>query len=133
MENYDKNNESSYIQYLDAKALFNSHKDLPFPPERKKVEKVEKLICIIEDREKYVIHIRVLKEALNQGLKLKDVHRVIKFNQKAWLKPYIDMNAKLRTNAKNEFEKSFFKLMNNSIFRKTMENVKNHRDISNVR
>ena len=81
--------------------LFNSQKDLSFLPERKKVEKVEKLICSIEDKEKYVIHMRALKQALNHGLKLKKVHRVINFNQKACLKPCIDMNTKLRTNAKN--------------------------------
>ena len=79
------------------KTLFDGHKDLPFLPERKKVEKVEKLICCIEDKEKYVIHIRALKQALNHGLKLKKVHRVIQFYQEAWLKPYIDMNTKLRT------------------------------------
>ena len=95
--------------------LFNSHKDLPFLPERKKVEKFEKLIFSIEDKEKYVIHIRALKQALNNGKKIKK-YTVIKFNQKAWLKPYIDMNTKLRTNAKNKFEKNFFKLMNNSVF-----------------
>ena len=91
-----------FLKY--PKTLFNSHKDLPFLPKRKKVEKVEKRICSIEDKEKYVIHLRTLKQALNHGLKLKKVHRVIKFNRKA----LIDMNNKLRTNAKNEFEKNFF-------------------------
>ena len=146
-QNYDKNNESSYIEYLDAynlhgwamsqklptndfrtvedlsqfnedfikkcdenssigyflevdleylKELFNFHNDLPFLPERKKVEKVEKLIWNIEHKEKYVIYIRALKQALNHGLKLKKVHRVIQFIQKGWLKPYIDMNTELK-------------------------------------
>ena len=77
------------------------------------MEKVEKLVCSIEDKEKYVIHIRALKQALNHGLILKEVHRVIQFNEKAWLKPYIDMNTKLTKKAKKELEKDFFKLMNN--------------------
>ena len=114
------------------KQLFSSHKELPFLPGRTKLQRVEKLVCSIEDKEKYVIHIRALKQALNHGLILKDVHRVIKFNQEAWLKPYIDMNTKLRKEAKNEFEKDFFKLMNNSVFGKTMENVRKHRDIKLV-
>ena len=135
IKNYDENSDKGYFIEIDveySKKLFNSHKDSPFLPERKKVEKVEKLICSTEDKEKYVIHIRALKQALNHGLKLKKVHRVIQFNQKAWLKPYIDMNTKLRKEAKNEFEKDFFKLMNNSVFGKTMENVRNHRDIKLV-
>ena len=98
----------------------------------KKVTKVEKLICGIEDKEKYVIYIRVLKKALNHGLVFKKVHRVIQFNQKGWLKSYIDMNTKLRKEAENDFEKYFFKLMNNSVFEKTMENMRKHRDIKLV-
>ena len=124
IKKYDEDCNKGYFLEVDIdypKELFNLHKDLPFLPERKKVEKVEKLICSIEDKKKYVIYIRALKQALNHGLKLKKVHRVIKFNQKVWLKPYTDMNTKLRTNTKNEFE-NIFKLMNNSVFGKTMEN-----------
>ena len=70
---------------------------------KKKLGKVEKRGCSIEDKEKYEIHIRGLKQALNHGLVLKDINRVIKVNQEAWLMSYIDMNTKLRTEAKNEF------------------------------
>ena len=104
--------------------MFNLRKDLPFLPERKKVNKVEKLICNIENKEKYVMHIKVLKQALNHGLVLKKVHKVIQFNEKDWLKTYIDMNTKLRKEAKNDFEKKIFKLMSNSVFGKTMGNMK---------
>ena len=102
-----------------------------FYPKEKKLKKLKNLSAV-QKTKKYVIHIRALKQALNHGLKLKEVHRLINFNQKAWLKPYIEMNTKLRTNAKNEFEKNFSKLMNNSIFEKPMENVRNHRDIKLV-
>ena len=129
IKNYDENGNIGYFLELDIdypKELFNLHKDLPFLPESKKVNKVEKLLCSIEDKKKNVIHIRALKQALNHRLVLKKVHGVIQFNQKDWLKPYIDMNTKLRKEAKNEFEKDFVKLMNNSVFGKTMENVRNH-------
>ena len=114
------------------KKLFDFHKDLLFLSERIKVNKVEKIICSVEDKEKYVMQIKVLKQALSHGLVLKTVHRVIQFNQKDWLKPYIDMNTKLRKEAKNDFEKDFFKLMNNSVFGKTMENVRMYRYIKLV-
>ena len=132
IKKYDEDSNTGYFLEADVerlKQLFNNHKDLAFLPERETVEKVKKLICSIENKEKYVIHIRALKQALNHGLKLKKVHRVIQFKQKAWLKPYIVMNTELRTEAKNKFEKDFFKLMNNSAFGKTVENVRNHRDI----
>ena len=74
---------------------------------------VEKLVTSFEDKEKYVIHISALKQALRKA------HRIIEFKEVAWLKPYIEMNTKLRTEAKNDFEKDFFKLMNNSVFEKT--------------
>ena len=83
----------------------------------------------LNDKENYAVHILALKQALNHGLKLSKVHRVIEFRQEEWLKPYIEMNTKLHMQAKNDFEKDFFKLMNNSVFGKTMENVRNHRDI----
>ena len=96
------------------------------------MRRVEKLVCKIEEKEKYVFHLRALKQALDHDLKLKRAHRVIQFNQNAWLKTYIDMNTKYRKEAKNDFEKDFFKLINNSVFGKTSENVRNHRDIKLV-
>ena len=129
IKNYNENSDVGYFLEVDIeypKQLQSLHKDLPFLPKRKKLGKVEKLVCSIEDKEKYVIHIRALKQALNYGLVLRKVHRIIKFNQEVWLKPYIDMNTKLRKEAKNEFEKDFFKLINNSVFGKAMENVRKH-------
>ena len=108
------------------------HSDLPFLPGRMKTNKCNKLVCNLYDKNNYVVHIRSLKQALNHGLIFKKVHRVIQFNQKAWLKEYIDMNTELRKQAKDDFEKDFFKLMNSSVFGKTMENVRKHRDIKLV-
>ena len=97
-----------------------------------KINKCENLVCNIRNKENYIIHMSSLKQALNHGLKLKKVHKVIEFEQEAWSKPYIMMNTELRMQAKNDFEKDFFKLMNNAVFGKTMENVRNHRDIKIV-
>ena len=87
--------------------------------------KCTKLIPHLNKHEKYVIHYRNLKYLIKLGVKVKKLHRVIEFEQKAWMKPYIETNTEFRTKAKNEFEKDFFKLMNNSVFGKTMQNVKN--------
>ena len=96
-----------------------------------KIDKCKKLVCNLQNK-KNVVHIKSLKQTLNHGLKLKKIHRIIEFNQKSWLKPYIDMNTELRKLAKVDFEKYLFKLMNNAVFGKTMENVRKHRDIKLV-
>ena len=135
IKNYDENSNKGYIFEVDIEYPINihmQHSDLPFLPERMKINKGSKLVCNVRDKENYVIHILALKQALNHGLKLAKVHRITEFRQEAWLKPCIVMNTELRKHAKNEFEKNFFKLMNNAVFVKTMENVRNHRDIKLV-
>ena len=89
-------------------------------------------MCDLHYKKKHVVHIKSLKQALNNGLKLKRVHRIIEFSQKAWLKSYININTELRKLAKDDFEKDLFKLMNNAVFRKTMESCRKHRDIKLV-
>ena len=121
--------------YLDVKyppELHDSHNDLPFLCERMKINNVEKLVPNLYDKRSYVIHIRALMQAIDHGLILEKVHRVIEFDQSAWMKPYIDFNRNLRTQAKNDFEKNFFTLMNNAVFGKTMENIRKHRNIKLV-
>ena len=118
--------------YEHPKNLHDLHSDLPFLSERTKINKCSKLICNLYDKKNYVAHIRSLKQALNHGLIFKKVHRVIQFNQKAWLQEYIDMNTKLRKQAKIDFEQYLFKIMNNPVFGKTMENVRKQRDMELV-
>ena len=135
IKNYDEEDDTGYLFVVDVeypKNLHKLHSDLPFLPERMKINKCTKLVCTTQNKENYVVHIRALKQALNHGLKLTKVHRIIQFDQEAWLKPYIDMNTDLRKHAKNDSEKDFFRLMNNLVFGKTMENVRNHRDIKLV-
>ena len=103
IKNYDEDTDKGYKLEVDVeypKNLHDLHSDLPFLPERMKIDKCNKLVCNLYDKKNYVIHIRSLKQALNHGLILKKVHRVIQFNQEAWLKAYIDMNTELRKQAK---------------------------------
>ena len=96
------------------------------------IDGVEKLVPYPYYKKRYVIHIRALEQAIKQGLVLERIHRVIEFTQLAWMKEYIDFNTILRTAATNDFEKDFYKLMNNLVFGKTMENIRKHRNIKLV-
>ena len=147
LNQYKEDNEKGLILEVDLeypKELHNLHNDYPLAPEKIKVTKdmlsdysqkiaekfkistglVHKLIPTLGKKEKYVLHYRNLQLYLDLGLKLTKIHRVLEFNQSPWLKQYIDFNTQKRTNAKNSFEKDFFKLMNNSVFGKTMENIR---------
>ena len=135
IKNYNGNNDKGYILEVEVKypkKLHDLHSDLPFLPKRMKIDKCEKLVCNLRNKKKYVVLIKSLKQGLNHGLKFKKIHRIIEFNQEAWLKPYIDMKTELRKLAKDDFEKDLFKLMNNAVFGKTMENARKHRDIKLV-
>ena len=112
--------------------LHEKFKDYPPAPERVTVNQVEKLIPNLRNKERYIVHCRSLKQYESLGLKITKIHRGIKFKQRAWLKPYIELNTKLRTESKNSFEKDFFKLMNNSCFGKTIENIENRVNIKLV-
>ena len=114
------------------KELHENHNELPFLAERMKIGREEKLVPNLKDKKGYVVHIKALDQALKHSLKLKKVHRVIEFRQSKWIKAYIMLYTRLRKDAKNDFEKGFFKLMNNSVFGKTMENITNRKDMKLV-
>ena len=111
------------VQYPNSS--YNLHNDLPFVPETMKIEKVEKLVANLHYKKEYVIQSKKFKTSTKLWNNIEKMQRAMKLNQEAWLKLYIDLNTELRKNAKNDFEKDFFKLMNNAVFRKTMENVRN--------
>ena len=185
MKNYNPNEESSYIQYLDANNLYGwamsqqlptdgfkwmrnitkekvmeilekanhsmlnmgrkgyifdvdleypshlweDHNDYPLAPEKMIVNGVEKLICHFKPRKNYVVHYRNLRQYLEMGMRITAVHRGISFYQSSWMEPYIRKNTELRKTAANNFEKDFFKLMNNSVFGKTIENTRKRQNI----
>src|SRR6218665_2482200 len=116
------------------KDLHDLHNDYLLAPESVKLEgsDVSKLIPNLNDKVKYVAHYENLKLFENLGLKIVRVHSGVIFEESAWLKKYIDLNTDLRTTATNDFEKDFFKLMNNSVFGKTMEAIENRVDIKLV-
>ena len=105
IKNYDEDSDKGYIFDVDIeypRELHDSHSNLPFLPEKMKVNKCNKLVCNLYGKNNYAIHIRSLKQALNDGLILKKVHRVIQFNQEAWLKPNVGMNTELRKQTTNQ-------------------------------
>ena len=155
----DDNDEEGYILDVDLmypKELHNKHNDYPMAPEimnvtadmlsekqketykayhqdkEPKDEQTNKLILNVRDKSNYVLHINILKYYLQQGMKLKKVNKVISFKQKAWLKPWIDFNTEKRKKATSDFEKDMYKLMNNAVYGKTMENVREHIDFELV-
>ena len=134
-KSYNEESDEEYCLKLDVQYLEKMHKlhnDLPILPETMKIEKTEKLAANLHDKTEYVIRIRNLKQTLNHRLAFKKVHRVVRFNQNVRLKPYIDIDTDFRKKAKNDFEKYFFKLMNNAVFGKSTENVRKYRDIKLV-
>ncbi len=128
----EKSNNRGYVFEVDLvypKELWDLHNDYPLAPELMKVGGVEKLICHFKTRKNYVIHYQTLKQCLKLGMKLTAVHRGISFYQSPWMEPYIKKNTELRKCAANSFEKDFFKLMNNSVFGKTIENIRKRQNV----
>eukprot|EP00438_Fugacium_kawagutii_P002275 Skav227368 [mRNA] locus=scaffold2373:95507:96952:+ [translate_table: standard] len=159
IKDWDENNEFAYILEVDLEYpnhLHDEHSDYPLAPENINIqenmlsehqkelhrhyydgkeatnEKQPKLILSLKDKDKYIVHIKTLKFYLNKGMRLKQIHRMVKFKQSAWLKAWIDFNTNKRKEAKSDFDKDMFKLMNNAVYGKTMENVRNHMDFELV-
>ena len=121
-----------YLLEVDVRYPRNLHDYLPFICAKMKINGIKKLVPNLYYKHKYVIHVRALAQALEHGLVIEKIHRTIEFKQSAWMKEYIDFNTRLRTATKKNFEKDFYKLMNNSVFGKTMEYIGKHRSIKLV-
>ena len=129
------NVKKGYIFEVDleySRKLWQTHNDYPLAPERMIINGIEKLIGSFKPRKNYVLHYRNLRQYLEMGMRLSAVHRGILFYQSPWMKPYINKNTELRKTAANSFEKDFFKLMNNSVFGKTIENIRKRQNITLV-
>ena len=126
------NGRKGYIFEVDLEYptdLLATHNDYPLAPERITINGVEKLICHFKPRKNYVVHYRNLRQYLEMGMRITAVHRGISFFQSSWMEPYIRKNTELRKTAANSFEKDFFKLMNNSVFGKTIETIRKRQNI----
>ena len=129
MSNYGKKGYIFEVDLEYPEHLWKSHNDYPLAPEKINVNGVEKLICHFKPRKNYVVHYRTLRQCLELGMRITKVHRGISFYQSPWMEPYIRKNTELRKCAANNFEKGFFKLMNNSVFGKTIENIRKRQNI----
>ena len=117
------------VDLVYPEQLWETHNDYPLAPEKMKVNGVEKLISHFKPKKNYVVYYRNLIQYLEMGMKITAVHRGISFYQSSWMEPYIRKNTELRKKATNSFEKDFFKLMNNSVFGKTIENIRKRQNI----
>ena len=130
-----KDTKIGYIFEVDLEypsSLWKEHNDYSLAPDRIKLDKVEKLVSSFLPKKNYVVHYKSLKQYTEMGLVLKKVHRGIKFYQSCWMEPYIRKNTNLRMKAykaKNKFEEEFFKLMNNSVYGKTIENIRKRQNV----